>query len=114
MRKRIHAWAAGVGFCIAAGAMGCAEIPPCTVSPVDIEETREEVKIVEKNLVEARSRASELREELARKRAELNAKKDKPPELRKKVEKLQKGSGRHESQIKKKEAREKKKEEATS
>jgi hypothetical protein len=86
----------GVAFFVAVGLMGCAKVPPCTVSPINIEETREDVKILEKDLVAARIRAKELREELAAKKAELDGKKDKPKELRGKVEELKKGSGRDE------------------
>lgn len=73
---------------------GCAQIPPCTVSPIEIEETREDVKVLEKDLVEARTRAKKLSDELAAKQAELDSKKDKPKELKKKLKDLKKGSGR--------------------
>ena len=73
---------------------GCATVPPSTVSPVDIEETREDSKILEKDLLAARARARELSTELAAKKAEYDGKKDKPEELRKKLEELKKGSGR--------------------
>ena len=95
-------WVKGAAFFIMAGVFGCAKVPPCTVSPVEIEETREDAKILEKNLSTAKQRAQELSEELARKKAELDSKKDKPGELRKKLDDLQKGSGRHESQKRKK------------
>jgi hypothetical protein len=64
------------------------------VSPIEIEETREGVKLLEKDLVEARARANQLSEELAAKQAEFESKKDKPEELRKRLEELKKGSGR--------------------
>jgi hypothetical protein len=94
LRKTIGHWVVGTSFVLAIGALGCAKVPPCTVSPINIEETREDVKILEKDLVAARARAGELREELASKKAELDSKKDKPKELRKKVDELKKGSGR--------------------
>jgi hypothetical protein len=59
-------------FCVSAGAFGCAKVPPCTVSPVDIEETREDSKILEKDLLAARARAKELSTELAGKKAEYD------------------------------------------
>jgi hypothetical protein len=90
-------------FFFVVGGLGCAKIPPCTVSPIEIEETREDVKILEKDLTSAKERARQLSEDLAKKKAELDGKKDKPGELRKKLEDLQKGSGRHESQKKEKE-----------
>jgi chromosome segregation ATPase len=84
-----------------AGALGCAKVPPCTVSPINIEETREDVKILDRDLAAAKARARELSEELAQKKAELESKKDKPDELRKKLDDLKRGSGRHEDQQKK-------------
>lgn len=94
MRRQIQRWAVGGSLWLAAAGWGCAEIPPCTVSPVDIEETRENVKILEQDLITARDRAAKLSAELATKQAELNAKKDKPAELKKKLKNLKKGSGR--------------------
>lgn len=96
MRRSIRPFISGV-FLLAAGIVaGCAQIPPCTVSPIEIEETREGVKLLEKDLVEARAKAKELSDELAAKQAEYDSKKDKPEELRKKLEELKKGSGRGE------------------
>ena len=101
-----------VGLIAAAVASyGCAEVPPCTVSPVEIEETREDSQILDKDLTDARKRAKSLSEELARKQAEYNSKKDKPKELRKKLDDLKKGSGRGEK--KKKEKKKKDEKEAT-
>lgn len=81
-------------FCVYTGLLGCAEVPPGSVSPVDIEETREDVKILEKDLVAARDRAQTLSAELAARQAEHEDKKDKPDEMRKKLDDLKKGSGR--------------------
>lgn len=84
-------------FCIYAGLTGCAGVPPSSVSPVDIEETREDVKILEKDLVAARARAQKLSAELTAREAEREEKKDKPEEMRKKLADLKKGSGRVET-----------------
>ncbi len=106
MRTTYRRWVIGSAFFFMAGAFGCAKVPPCTVSPVEIEETREDVKILEKDLTSARARAKQLSDELAKKKAELDSKKDKPGELRKKLDELKKGSGRHESQKKDKDEEE--------
>jgi septal ring factor EnvC (AmiA/AmiB activator) len=79
---------------VAALALGCAKVPPCTISPIEIEETREDVKVLEKDLTEAKDRAQKLSAELAAKQAELDSKKDKPAEMRAKLKELKKGSGR--------------------
>ena len=94
MRKATRLSAFGAWVFFTAGLFGCAKVPPCTVSPINIEETREDVKILEKDLIAARDRAKQLSEELASKKATLDAKKDQPEELRKRVEELKKGSGR--------------------
>ncbi len=73
---------------------GCSSPPPCTVSPIEIEETREDTKTLDKSLAEAREKAKQLETKLREKRKEYNQKKDKPAELRKKVDELKKGSGR--------------------
>jgi predicted RNase H-like nuclease (RuvC/YqgF family) len=103
VRNNIRQWVIGISLACAVGVGGgCAKVPPCTVSPIDIEETREDVKVLQKDLAAARARAKELREELAAKQAEHDSKKDKPDELRKKLDDLKKGSGRDESQKRKK------------
>ena len=94
MRKTIRHWAFGASIIFSVGLFSCANVPPCTVSPINIEETREDVKILEKDLVATRARAKQLSEELATKKADLESKKNKPKELRNKVDELKKGSGR--------------------
>lgn len=74
---------------------GCGTAPTCNVSPVEIEELREDVATVEKNLATARERADNLTKELAVKQADLDAKKGRPAELRARLEELRRGSGRY-------------------
>ncbi|MDH3197418.1 MAG: hypothetical protein OEO21_04180 [Candidatus Krumholzibacteria bacterium] len=94
MRNTVRSWLAAVCFGGAALGFGCAQLPPCTISPVEIEETREDVKVLHKDLAEAKDRAQKLSAELAAKKAELDSKKDKPAEMRAKLKDLKKGSGR--------------------
>lgn len=94
MRRTTRPFVIGFFAVVCGIGAGCAQIPPCTVSPIEIEETREGVKLLEKDLVEARTRAKKLSDELAVKQAELESKKDKPAELRKRLKELKKGSGR--------------------
>jgi hypothetical protein len=100
LRTTIRHWVIGAVFVFVAGPLGCAKVPPCTVSPINIEETREDVKILDRDLAAAKARAKTLSEELAAKKAELESKKDKPAELRKRLDDLEKGSGRHKDQKK--------------
>jgi chromosome segregation ATPase len=74
--------------------IGCSKPVTCTVSPVEIEELREDVAVVQKNLATARERRDNLNKELAVKEADLDSKKDKPAELRTRLEELRRGSGR--------------------
>jgi len=74
--------------------LGCSHVPPCTVSPIEIEETREDVKVLDQDLAKAKQKEKELKERLAKKKKELAEKKPLPEELRKKLERLKKGSGR--------------------
>lgn len=106
MRSKIRHAMIGSVFVFLAGIFACAKVPPCTVSPINIEETREDVKILDKDLLAARARAKSLSEELARKKAEMDSKKDKPKELRKKLDDLEKGSGRSDEQKKDKDEKE--------
>lgn len=94
MRTKIHRWVIGPAFFFMAASFGCAKVPPCTVSPIEIEETREDVQILDRDLASAKAQAKELSDVLAKKKAELDSKKDKPGELRKKLKELEKGSGR--------------------
>jgi chromosome segregation ATPase len=66
------------------------------VSPVELEELREDVSVLQKDLKTARDRQQQLTTELAAKRADLESKRDKPDELRSRLEQLKRGSGRQE------------------
>jgi len=94
VRNMVRSWFATACVGLGVLGMGCAKVPPCTVSPVEIEETREDVKVLQKDLDEAKDRAAKLSAELAAKKAELDSKKDKPAEMRAKLKDLKKGSGR--------------------
>ncbi len=94
MRNVLRAWLIGVACTIAAIGVGCGKATTCNVSPVEIEELREDVAGVQKNLASARERSDNLTKELAAKQADLASKKSKPDELRARLEALRQGSGR--------------------
>ncbi|MCI0450874.1 MAG: hypothetical protein L0Z51_00620 [Candidatus Latescibacteria bacterium] len=94
MRKLLRAWLVVVALTVSAATFGCGTAPTCNVSPVEIEELREDIAVVNKNLATARERADNLEKELAAKQADRDAKKDRPAELRARLEALRKGSGR--------------------
>lgn len=94
MRNVLRAWLVGAACALSAVCVGCGTAPTCNVSPVEIEELREDVATVNKNLATARERRDNLQKELATKEADLATKKGKPDELRARLEALRKGSGR--------------------
>lgn len=74
--------------------VGCSKAPTCKVSPVELEELREDIALQEKDLKAARDRQQQLTNELAVKQADLESKRAKPDELRKRLEQVKRGSGR--------------------
>ncbi len=94
MRNVLRAWLVGAACTVIAISVGCGTAPTCNVSPVEIEELREDVAAVEKNLATAQERSDNLAKELAAKQADLDSKKGKPDELRARLEAMRKGSGR--------------------
>lgn len=93
MRKDLRAWLAGAA-CAAVVSAGCSKVETCSVSPIEIEELREDISIIDKDLAGVNERAQQLSDDLAAKQADLDSKKDKPAELRRKLELLKRGSGR--------------------
>ena len=96
MRRVLRARLAGAACALCVMLVGCGKPSTCNVSPVEIEELREDVAGVQKNLAAARERSDNLSKELATKQADLDSKKGKPDELRARLEALRKGSGRNE------------------
>ena len=96
MRSVLRARLVVVACAVSGLLVGCGKPSTCNVSPVEIEELREDVKVVQKNLAAAKERSDNLSKELATKQADLDSKKGKPDELRARLEQLRKGSGRNE------------------
>jgi chromosome segregation ATPase len=69
-------------------------VETCGVSPIEIEELREDISIIDKDLGGVRERAQQLADDLAAKQADLASKQDKPAELRRRLALLKAGSGR--------------------
>ena len=93
MRKDLRAWLAGAA-CIAVVSTGCSKLEKCAVSPVEIEELREDITVIDKDLGGVHERAQALSDELAAKQADLDSKKDKPADMRRQLDLLKRGSGR--------------------
>ena len=81
-----------VSLCI----IGCSKAPVCKVSPVELEELREDISVIQKDLKSAQDRQQALAADLAAKQATLETKRATPDELRRKLEAIKKGAGRTE------------------
>ncbi len=82
-------------FSLVAGfSAGCGPAPPCETSLVILDETRLDAESYEQEAAETGERVEDLETRLASKRGQIDAIKDKPEELEKKVYELKKGSGR--------------------
>ena len=93
VRKGIRAWLIGA-VCAALVPAACTKVENCNVSPVEIEELREDISVIDKDLAGVHERRQSLEADLAAKQADLDSKKDKPAELRRKLDLLKRGSGR--------------------
>jgi septal ring factor EnvC (AmiA/AmiB activator) len=76
--------------------VGCSKTTTCQVSPVELEELREDVAVLQKDLKTAKDREAALTTDLATKKADLETKKGKPAELRAQLEQVKKGAGKTE------------------
>jgi len=82
-------------FVVVAGfSSGCGTAPPCETSLVTLDETRLDAETYEQEAAETGKKVDDLKSRLASKQSEIDALKDKPAELEKKVYELKKGSGR--------------------
>jgi septal ring factor EnvC (AmiA/AmiB activator) len=84
------------GAVISVCLVACSTAPTCKVSPVELEELREDISVLQADLKKARDRQTQLETDLATKKADLETKKGKPEELRAKLDHIKKGSGRTE------------------
>lgn len=76
--------------------IGCSTAPTCKVSPVELEELREDIAVLQKDLKTARDREAQLSADLAAKQADLETKRGKPAELRAQLDQIKKGAGKTE------------------
>jgi hypothetical protein len=74
--------------------VGCKPAPPCETSLVTLDETRLDAETYEQEAAETAEKVAELESKLGKKNGEIEAIKDKPAELEKKVREMKKGSGR--------------------
>lgn len=79
---------------VAGFSAGCGPAPPCETSLVTLDETRLDAETYEQEAAETGERVADLKARLDEKNSNIDAIKDKPDELEKKVYELKKGSGR--------------------
>lgn len=96
MRTRRRLIGAACAVFLAMSLVGCSKTTTCQVSPVELEELREDIAVLQKDLKTAQDREAVLTADLAAKKADLETKKTKPPELRAQLEQVKKGAGKTE------------------
>jgi chromosome segregation ATPase len=96
-RGRVILTAGAIVSVAVATGLGCApKTTSCEVSPVELEELREDIAVLQKDLKTAKDRETALAADLAAKQADLEVKRTKPPELRAQLEQVKKGAGKTE------------------
>ena len=81
---------------VAVGLLGCSKTTTCQLSPVELEELREDIAVLQKDLKTAKDREAQLSADLATKKADLESKKGKPAELRAQLDQVKRGAGKTE------------------
>lgn len=81
---------------IAMSLVGCSQAPECKISPVELEELREDIAVLQKDLKTAQDREAQLTADLTAKKADLETKRARPAELRAQLEHVKKGAGKTE------------------
>jgi septal ring factor EnvC (AmiA/AmiB activator) len=76
-----------------AGYLGCATPKPCTVSPVDIEEIRSDIRDLDAKLREDKTILAKLQADVAIVQAQLEQKRAEVPVLQAEFDRLKKSSG---------------------
>ncbi len=73
---------------------GCGPARPCTTSLITLDETRLDAKTYEQEAAETGEKVADLNSRLSSKMGEVDAIKEEPAKLEKKLHELKKGSGR--------------------
>ena len=81
-----------VALCSTFGFLGCASPKPCTVTPIEIEELKSDIRDLDVQLERARGRLAEVQAELADWEAQRAEKRAMIPQLEAELERLKKAS----------------------
>lgn len=82
-----------VALCSVVAIMGCTASVPCTVTPVDIEEFRSDIRDIDGELAQAKERLAEVEAELADWEAQRADRMAQVPLLEAELERVKKASG---------------------
>jgi len=82
-----------VALCSLVAILGCAAPKPCTVTPIDIEELKSDIRDLDAQLERAKARLAEVQAELASWEARRADKRAQIPVLEAELERLKKASG---------------------
>jgi len=82
-----------VALCSLVAFLGCASPKPCTVTPIEIEELKSDIRDIDAQLARAKSRLAEVQAELADWEARRAEKRALIPQLEAELEQLKKASG---------------------
>jgi septal ring factor EnvC (AmiA/AmiB activator) len=81
-------------FAVASTSGGCGKAPVCQTSLVTLDETRLDAETYEQEAAETAKNIADLEKKLADKKNDIVQIKDKPAELKAKVDVIKRGSGR--------------------
>lgn len=82
-----------VTLCSLAAFMGCAAPKPCVVTPVEIEETKSDIRDLDSQIAQGKERLAEVQAELAKWEGQRDEKLAEIPQLLAELERVKKASG---------------------
>lgn len=82
-----------LALCSVAGFIGCSAVKPCTVSPVDIEELKSDIRDVDAQLATAKATLAKVQADLAAAEERLAKRRAEIPQLQAELVRLKKASG---------------------
>ena len=80
-------------FCAVAGFLGCSKMKPCTVTPVEIEELKSDIRDVDGQLASAKEALARVQADLASWEERLAERRSEIPQLEAELARLKKASG---------------------
>ena len=82
-----------LALCAVAGFLGCSATKPCTVSPIEIEELKSDIRDVDAELASAKEKLARVQADLAGWETRLAERRSEIPQLEAELVRLKKASG---------------------